>query len=140
MVNTSNMEMANSLDSETTVKRRRAELRLTGSHATTQSMPHQEAEQLVLNQMDKDSSRRQGVRTVQARIAFDTHTHLTRDFVCTFMMRKVLLTVTLVPKRYYGSRRILLVFTSDGLATAMINYIGSGFLSGLLSTMLQAGG
>lgn len=48
-------------------------------------MPQQEAEQLVLNQMDKDSSRRQGIRTVQARIAFDTDTHLTRDFVSQVM-------------------------------------------------------
>ena len=71
----------NSLDSDTTVKRRRAKLGLTGSHVTTQRLSQQEAEQLVLNQMDKDPSRRQGVRTVQARIAFDTHIHLTRDFV-----------------------------------------------------------
>jgi hypothetical protein len=44
-------------------------------------MPRQEAEQLVLNQMDKDSSRWQGVWTIQAKIAFDAQIHLTRDFV-----------------------------------------------------------
>ena len=75
----------NSLDSATTVKRRRGLLGLTGSRATAQRMSPQEAEQLVLNQMDKDSSRRQGVRTVQARIAFDTQTHLPRDFVSNVM-------------------------------------------------------
>ena len=75
----------NLLDSAASVKRRRAELGLTGSRVTTQSIPQQEAEQLVLDQMDKDSSRRQGVRTVQARIAFDAQTHLTRDFVASVM-------------------------------------------------------
>ena len=44
-------------------------------------MPRQEAEQLVLDQMDNDPSRRQGIRTIQAKIAFETEQHLTRDFV-----------------------------------------------------------
>ena len=78
-------QLINSLNSDTTVKRCRATLGLTGSHATIQRMSQQEAEQLVLNQMDMDSSRRQGVRTVQARIAFDAHTHLPRDFVSDVM-------------------------------------------------------
>jgi len=41
-----------------------------------QNMPRQEAEQLVLDQMDKDPLRRQGVRTIQAKIAFDAEQHL----------------------------------------------------------------
>ncbi|KAF8639055.1 hypothetical protein AX17_001751 [Amanita inopinata Kibby_2008] len=44
-----------------------------------------EAEQLVLDQMDKDPSRRQGIRTIQAKIAFETEKHLTRDFVSEVM-------------------------------------------------------
>lgn len=48
-------------------------------------MPRQEAEQLVLAQMDKDPSRRQGVRTIQGKIAFHTHHHLTRGFVSEIM-------------------------------------------------------
>ena len=48
-------------------------------------MPQQEVEQLVLDQMDKDPSRRQGVRTIQAKIAFDVEQHLTRDFVSQVM-------------------------------------------------------
>jgi len=35
--------------------------------------------------MDKDPSRRQGIRTIQAKIAFETETHLTRDFVSDVM-------------------------------------------------------
>jgi len=39
----------------------------------------------VLNQMDKDLSRRQGVWTMQAKIAFDTEQHLPWDFVSDIM-------------------------------------------------------
>ena len=48
-------------------------------------MPRQEAEQLVLDQMDKDPSRRQGVRTIQAKVAFESSHHLGRDFVSEIM-------------------------------------------------------
>lgn len=68
-----------------TVKRRRNELGLTGSRTNTKNMPRQEAEQLVLDQMDKDPSRRQGIRTIQAKIAFEKEQHLTRDFVSKVM-------------------------------------------------------
>lgn len=60
-------------------------LGLNGSHTTTRNMPQQKAEQLVLDQMDKDPSRRQGVQTIQAKIAFDVKQHLTRDFVSQVM-------------------------------------------------------
>ena len=50
-----------------------------------QNMPQQEAEQLVLDQMDKDPLRRQGVQTIQAKIAFDAEQHLPRDFVSDIM-------------------------------------------------------
>ena len=48
-------------------------------------MPQQEAEQLVLDQMYKDPLRRQGVQTIQAKIAFDVEQHLTRDFISQVM-------------------------------------------------------
>ena len=64
--------------SATTVKRRRKELGLTGSGVTTRAMPLQEAEQLVIAQLDKDPQKRHGVRTIQHKIAFEQGTHLTR--------------------------------------------------------------
>jgi hypothetical protein len=73
------------LNSDRSVKRRRGQLGLTGSRTTTKIMPRQEAEQLVLDQMDKDPSRRQGVRTIQAKVAFDSYHHLTRDTVSDIM-------------------------------------------------------
>jgi len=48
-------------------------------------MPQQEVGQLVLDQMDKDPSRRQGVQTIQAKIAFGVEQHLTRDFISQVM-------------------------------------------------------
>ena len=72
-------------DSERTVKRRRAELGLAGSRTTTKNLPRQKAEQLVLDQMDKDPSQQQGTRMIQAKIAFKAETHLTRDFVSQVM-------------------------------------------------------
>jgi len=39
----------------------------------------------VLDQMDKDPSRRQGIQTMQAKIAFDTKQHLPQDFVSDIM-------------------------------------------------------
>jgi hypothetical protein len=44
--------------SATTVKRRRRALNLTGSSVTTRAMLHQEAEQLVIAQLDKDPAKR----------------------------------------------------------------------------------
>lgn len=39
----------------------------------------------MIDQMDKDPSRRQGVRTIQAKIAFDAKQHLPRDFISDVM-------------------------------------------------------
>lgn len=44
-----------------------------------------DAEQLVLNQMDTDPTRRQGVRTTRHKISMTTGQHLTRDFVAEVM-------------------------------------------------------
>lgn len=67
------------------MKRRRNELGLSGSGKTTKRMPAKEKEQLVLNQMDQDPARRQGVITTQQKIAFHTGTHLTREYVSEVM-------------------------------------------------------
>jgi hypothetical protein len=64
--------------SDTTVKRRRKALGLRGSGATTKAMDLRTSEQLVLHQMSNDPAQRQGVRTIQAKVAFETGQHLTR--------------------------------------------------------------
>ena len=71
--------------SASTVKRRRKELGLTGSGATTKSLPMNEREQLVLDAMDRDPARHQGVRAIQQNIAYYDGKHLTRDFVSEVM-------------------------------------------------------
>jgi hypothetical protein len=68
-----------------TVKRRRRELGLTGSGLTTKRLPDKQKEQLVLDQMDKDPARRQGVITTQQKIAYTTGQHLTREYVSEVM-------------------------------------------------------
>lgn len=68
-----------------TVRRRRKDLGLTGSRATLQKMTRKDAEQLVVDQMDKDVARGQGLNTIKARLAFDTGTHLPRDFISEVM-------------------------------------------------------
>ena len=67
------------------MKQRRAKLGLAGSCTTTCNMSQQEAEQLVLDQMDKDPARQLGVRTIQAKVAFNAQQNLTRDFVSKVM-------------------------------------------------------
>jgi hypothetical protein len=64
--------------SDTTVKRRRKQMGLRGSSVTTREMHPQVSEQLILDQLSKDPAQRQGVRTIQAKIAFETGQHLTR--------------------------------------------------------------
>jgi hypothetical protein len=71
--------MTNDLHSDTTVKRRRKELGLTGSGPTTRSIPYSVKEQLVVDQMNKDPAKRHGVRTIQQKVAFHEETHLTRS-------------------------------------------------------------
>ncbi|KAH9921377.1 hypothetical protein B0H21DRAFT_701632 [Amylocystis lapponica] len=71
--------------SATTVKRRRKKLKLSGSGVTTKTMAPLPRTQLVLSQMDKDPARRQGVRTIQQKIAFEQGVHLTRECVSAVM-------------------------------------------------------
>jgi hypothetical protein len=67
------------------VKRRRKELGLLGSGATIKLMPDREKEQLVLDQMDQDPARRQGVLSTRQKVAFQTGTHLTKEYVSQVM-------------------------------------------------------
>jgi len=71
--------------SDTTVKRRRSALGLFGSHKTLKMMPVEEAEQLVVDQMDKDPAKRHGPRTTKHKIINTTGFHLPRDFVDSVM-------------------------------------------------------
>jgi hypothetical protein len=65
--------------SASSVKRRRRELGLKGSGATAKTIPHTEAEQLVLNQLGEDPASNHGVQTIQSKIAFNTGIHLRRS-------------------------------------------------------------
>ncbi|TFK59237.1 hypothetical protein BDN72DRAFT_906048 [Pluteus cervinus] len=67
------------------VKRRRRKLGLSGSGKTTKALPDYEKEQLVLNQMQNDLARHRGVKSTRERIAFETGTHLTKNFVSSVM-------------------------------------------------------
>ncbi|KDR70412.1 hypothetical protein GALMADRAFT_230064 [Galerina marginata CBS 339.88] len=64
-----------------TVKKRRKELGLVGSRTTMKMLDPKEAEQLVLDQMDRDLARHQGPRVIRHKLAVRTGHHLTRDFV-----------------------------------------------------------
>ncbi|KAJ7149435.1 hypothetical protein C8R43DRAFT_1088198 [Mycena crocata] len=71
--------------SESTVKRRRREFGLTGGAATERELTLAQVEQLVLNQMDEDTAKRWGVRTVWHKIAHDEQVILTRATVAKIM-------------------------------------------------------
>ncbi|KAM6499101.1 hypothetical protein JOM56_004609 [Amanita muscaria] len=71
--------------SASTVKRRRKDLELRGSAATTKTIDPAEAEQLVLKALDKDPAKCSGMRTIHQKIAFDDNIHLTQDFVSKVM-------------------------------------------------------
>ena len=51
---------------------------LKGSGATMKIIDPGNAEQLVVNKMDKDPAKRSGVRTIMHKIAFEDGIHLTR--------------------------------------------------------------
>jgi hypothetical protein len=53
-------------------------LGFTGSGATTKALSHQNIEQIVINQLEKDPMKHHGIRTVQHKIAHDEGIHLTR--------------------------------------------------------------
>jgi hypothetical protein len=64
-----------------TIKRRRSQLGLIGSRSKKSNFTEMGLEQVVLNQMDKDQAKGQGVRPMKARIAFDQGIHIPREEV-----------------------------------------------------------
>ncbi|THG92517.1 hypothetical protein EW026_g8404 [Hermanssonia centrifuga] len=71
--------------SDTTVKRRRRELGLVGSKVNAREIPLQQAEQLVLQQLDQDPAKHHGVCTIQAKVAFNSGVHIARQTVSDIM-------------------------------------------------------
>ncbi|KAJ6607858.1 hypothetical protein B0H10DRAFT_2178373 [Mycena sp. CBHHK59/15] len=67
--------------SVSTIKRRRNKLGLTGGTATMKTLSEAEAEQLIVSKMSKDPSKRSGVRTIWAKVAFEDNIILPRAFV-----------------------------------------------------------
>ena len=79
------------LSSPSTVKRRRKELGLVGSGIIAKTLPYAAAEQMVISQMDKDPRKRQGVKTIQNKVAFHDGIHIKRSvmlalFQCTCLL------------------------------------------------------
>ena len=58
--------------------RRKRQLGLKGSGATTKELPETIKRQLLLNQMAKDPTGKQGPRTIKEGIACDEGIHITR--------------------------------------------------------------
>ncbi|KAI0697862.1 hypothetical protein BC835DRAFT_1269742 [Cytidiella melzeri] len=54
--------------SDTTVKHRRKELGLYGSRTTIKTMSHEEAEQLVIDELSRDTSKHSGVKKIQHKV------------------------------------------------------------------------
>ncbi|KAG6836604.1 hypothetical protein H0H93_006154 [Arthromyces matolae] len=89
---TSNEEIAKHLEkdhgiilSASSVKRARKHHGLVGGSKNLESMSTQEAEQLVLNQLDLDPTNQAGPRTIRHRIASRSEQHLPREFVAETM-------------------------------------------------------
>jgi len=67
--------------SAATVTRRRRFLGLHGSRTTSRTLPVTTKRQLILDQMAKDPTRRQGPDSIKERIAFEQGVHISRDFI-----------------------------------------------------------
>ena len=76
-----NLTFSHIIVSPRTIKKHRQQLGLTSSRATMKKLDPTAAEQLVLDQMDRDPARHQGPRNIRHNIAMKTGIHLTRDFV-----------------------------------------------------------
>lgn len=68
-----------------TIKRRRSALGLHGSRSKKNNLPLDEKRQLVLDQLEKDPTKKRGLANIKARIAFDNGIHLTRDEIANIM-------------------------------------------------------
>lgn len=66
--------------SASTVKRRRKELGIYGSRTTAKTMPLEEAEQLILDELGRDPSKHSGVKNlkIQHKVAFNTGRHIAK--------------------------------------------------------------
>ncbi|OSX64400.1 hypothetical protein POSPLADRAFT_1045457 [Postia placenta MAD-698-R-SB12] len=73
------------LISPTNIDRHRKKLNLRGSKVTTRSLSDVQKRQLVLDQMVKDPTRRQGPQIIKEGILFDTGLNLTRDYITSEM-------------------------------------------------------
>ena len=62
---------------------------LRGSGSTMKTIDPIEAEQLVLKALDKDPSKRSGVRTIHQKVAYDSGIHLSR-WVCSTLCPRCL--------------------------------------------------
>ena len=62
--------------------RRRKAYGLLSSGATTRAMPSSEKRQLVLDQIAKDPTSKQGPKTISEGIVFEKGVHLTRLALC----------------------------------------------------------
>ncbi|KAJ6632401.1 hypothetical protein B0H10DRAFT_2159630 [Mycena sp. CBHHK59/15] len=89
---TNNSEIATLLQADhkialsaSTVKRRRKSLGLSAGAGTMKNLPKAEAEQLIVNKMDKDPAKCSGVRTIWAKVVFEDGIILPRDFVWEIM-------------------------------------------------------
>ncbi|KIK51884.1 hypothetical protein GYMLUDRAFT_78053 [Collybiopsis luxurians FD-317 M1] len=70
--------------SASTVKNGRRKLELTGSRGVMKNMDvegKEEATQLILDEMSKDPAQCLGVRTIQAKVAYNSGVHLARQFI-----------------------------------------------------------
>ncbi|KAJ7200544.1 hypothetical protein GGX14DRAFT_372082 [Mycena pura] len=68
-----------------TVQRRREKYGLYGGKKTMEKLSFAEAEQLVVTEMDRDVSKRAGVRTIRAKVAFNSAVSLPRALVSDIM-------------------------------------------------------
>ncbi|KAI0757903.1 hypothetical protein BC629DRAFT_1261007, partial [Irpex lacteus] len=73
--------------SASTVKRRRKELGIYGSRTTAKTMPLEEAEQLILDELGRDPSKHSGVKNlkIQHKVAFNTGRHIAKHIVSDVM-------------------------------------------------------
>ncbi|KAJ6622518.1 hypothetical protein B0H10DRAFT_2162751 [Mycena sp. CBHHK59/15] len=71
--------------SDSTVKRRRKKLGLSGGAGTMKKMSKTDAEQLIVDKMDKDPAKRAGVRTIRAQVALEDGVILPREIVWEIM-------------------------------------------------------
>jgi hypothetical protein len=114
--------------------------RLTGSRKTMKALDPKEAEQLVLDQMDRDPARHQGPQVIRHKLASRTGLHLTRAFCAKTHDADGFSKRDLLPNAFIGNRKSLSESTSGGLQMVMTNFMGSVFQYGPSLTTELGGG